>query len=230
MKIRLRTNKSQTWFLQDYRQPNFSLGTVDCPLCTRHVRLNDDFDTKRLHMLTYTPLELKYLEILEKTFIIPARQNQFFQENVFNNAPVCPFAFAMVTNYAFAGSYTKSPFCYQQFDLQKFRLLRGGQPIVDFDAADKCRFYATTMKAMNFQIDIPSIPTDNIRDHYVAVLPLTSMEDATDSSHYPELVGGPLRLELNFTFPLEPNTELILLGEGMSLIACDKFGVVGKNI
>ena len=32
---------------------------------------------------------------------------------------------------------------------------------------------------------------------------LTSMQDATEICHYAELVGGPLRLELNFTFPLE---------------------------
>ena len=59
---------------------------------------------------------------------------------------------------------------------------------------------------------------------------LTSMQDATGNCHYPENVGEPLRLELNFTFPLEHDTELILLGQRMSSIAVDKFGVVGKNI
>ena len=57
------------------------------------------------------------------------------------------------------------------------------------------------MKAMNFQDDIPSIPIDNFKDHYVLVFGLTSMQDATENFHYPELVGKPLRLELNFTFP-----------------------------
>ena len=59
---------------------------------------------------------------------------------------------------------------------------------------------------------------------------LTTMEDATEKCHYPELVGEPLRLELNFTFPLEHVTELIVLGERMSSVAVDKFGVVRKNI
>ena len=52
----------------------------------------------------------------------------------------------------------KSPFWYQQFDLREIRIPRGGQPIVDFDAADNSVLYVTTMKAMNFQDDIPSIP------------------------------------------------------------------------
>ena len=66
------------------------------------------------------------------------------------------------------------------------------------------------MKAMNFQDDIPLIPFDDFKDHYVLVSDLTSMQDATENCHYPELVGEPLRLELNFTNPRENVTELIV--------------------
>ena len=76
---------------------------------------------------------------------------------------------------------------------------------------------------MNFQDDIPSIPIDNINDHYVLVFDLTSMGNATENCHYPELVGEPLRVELNFTFPLEHVTELIVLAERMSSPKSDKF-------
>ena len=58
---------------------------------------------------------------------------------------------------------------------------------------------------------------------------LTSMQDATENCHYPELIGEPLRLELNITFQLEHVTELIVLGEQMSSVAVDKFGVDGKK-
>ena len=83
------------------------------------------------------------------------------------------------------------------------------------------------MKAVNFQDDIPSIPFDNFKDHYVPVFDLTSMHDATESCLCPELVGEPLRLELNFTFPLEHVTELSVLGKRMHSVAVDMFGVVG---
>ena len=209
---------------------NVSLGIVDCSLYTRRIALKDDYHKKRMDMLAYTPVEFNYLETLAKTFILPARQNQFIQENIFINAPVLRIAIAMNTNSAFTGFYTENPFWYQQIDLRQIKILRGGQPIVHFDAADNCRFYVTTMKAMNFQDDIPSIPINNFKDHYVLVFDLTSMRDATQNCHYPELVGEPLRLELNFTFPLEHVTELIVLRERMSSVAVDKFGVVGKNI
>ena len=136
----------------------------------------------------------------------------------------------MNTNSAFTGSYTENPFLYLQFDLRQNRILRGCQPVVDFVAADNCRLYITTMKAMHFQDEIPSIPIDNFKDHYVLVFDLTSMQDATENCQYPELVGEPLRLKLNFTFPLEHVTEFIVLGERMSSVAVDKFGVFGKNI
>ena len=86
------------------------------------------------------------------------------------------------------------------------------------------------MKAMNFQDDIPSILIDDFKDHYVLEFDLTSMQDATENCHYPELVRDPLRLELNFTNPPENATEFIALGERMSSVAVDKFGNVGKNV
>ena len=86
------------------------------------------------------------------------------------------------------------------------------------------------MKILNFQDEIPSVPIDNFKDHYVLVFDLTSMQDATETFHYPELVGEPLRLELNFTFSLKHLTELNMLGEPMPSVAVDEFGVVGKKI
>ena len=209
--------------------PNVSHGIADCSLYTRRIAPNDDYHKKRMDMLAHTPVEFNYLETLEKKFIILARQNQFIQENIFNNAPVLRIAIAMNTNSSFTGSYTENPFWFQQFDLRQVRIFRGGQPNVDFDAADNFRLYVTTMKATIFQNDIPSIRIDNFKDHYVLVFDLTSMQDATEKCHYPELVGEPLRLHLNYTYPLEYLTELLVLRERMSLVAVDRFGLVGKK-
>ena len=230
MKTTLRLIRARANFYMVSDNPNVSLGIVDCSLYTRRIALKDDYHKKRMDMLAYDPVEYSYLETLAKTFIIPARQNHFIQENFFNNAPIRRIAIAMNTNSAFTGFFTENPFWYQQFDLRQIRILRRGQPIVDFDTADNCRLYVTTMKAMNFQDDIPSIPIDDFKDHYMLVFDLTSMQDATEICLYPELVGEPLRLELIFTQPLENVTELIVLGERMWSVAVDKIGVVGKNV
>ena len=224
MKIRLRLNRARPIFHMISDISKVSLGIVDCSVYTRRIALKDDYHKKRMDMLAYAHVEYNYLETLAKTFIIPARQNQFIQENIFNNAPIRRVAIAMNTNSAFTGSFTENPFWYQHFDLRQTRILRGGQPIVDFETADNYR-HVTTMKAMNFKCDIPSIHIDDFKVHYVLVFDLTSMQDATENCHYPELVGEPLRLELNFTNSLENVTELIVLGERMSWVAVDKFAL-----
>ena len=230
MKIRLQLIRAapNSYMISD--NPNVSLGIVDCSIYTRRVALKDDYHKKRMDMLPYTPVEFNYLQTLAEAFMIPARRNQFIQENIFNNVPVRRIAIAMNTNSAFTGSCTENPFWYQQFDIRLIGILRGGQPIVDFDAADNCRRYVTTMKAMSFQVDIPSIPIGNFEDHYVIVFHLTSMQDATENCLHPEIVGETLRLELKFTSSLQHVTELIVLGERTSSVAVDKFGVFKKKI
>ena len=179
MKVRIRLIRARPSFYMISENPNVSLGIVDCSLYTRRVMLQEDYHKKRMSQLAYAPVEYKYMETLAKTFINPARQNQFIQENIFNNAPIRRIAIAMNSNSAFTGSFAENPFWYQQFDLRDIRKLRGGQPLVHHDTTDNCRLYVTTMKAMNFQDDLPSIPVDNFKDYYVLVFDLTSMQDAT---------------------------------------------------
>ena len=83
---------------------------------------------------------------------------------------------------------------------------------------------------MNFWDDIPSIAIDNFKDLYVLIFDLTSMQDGTKHCHYPDLVWGPLWLELYFSSTLVNVTKVIVLGEHMSSVAVHKFGVVGKNV
>ena len=118
MKIRLRLMRARPNFYMISDNPNVSLGIVDCSLYTRRISLKDDYHKKRKGMLAYTPVEFNFLKTLAKTFVIPSKQNQFFQENIFNNAPVRWIAIAMNTNSAFTGSYTENLFWYQQFDLR----------------------------------------------------------------------------------------------------------------
>ena len=76
----------------------------------------------------------------------------------------------------------------------------------------------------------PSIPIEVFRDHYIPVFDLISVQDANEKCLYPELVEDPLSLELNYSFPLEHVTELIVLGERLSSVAVNKFGVVRKTL
>ena len=230
MKVRIRIIRARPNFYMISENPNVSLGIVDCSPYTRRVMLKQDYHRKRMSQLAYAPVEYNYMETLAKTFIIPAQQVQFIQENIFNNASIRRIAIAMNSNSAFTGSYAEKPLWYQQFNLRVIGIIRRGQPIVHNDTRDNCRLYVRTMKAMNFQGDFLSIPADKFKVHYVLVFDLTSMQDATEHCHYPELIEEPLRLELYFSSPLENVTEVIVLGELMSSVAVYNIGVVGKNL
>ena len=113
--------------------------------------------------------------------------------------------------------------------LRQNRILKASQPDVDFDAVDNYCLHVTTRKAMISQEDILSVLIYNFKDHFLLVFDISSIRDATENGHYPELVGELLSLELNFAFTLEHVIELIVSGERMSSVEGDKFGVVGKN-
>ena len=80
------------------------------------------------------------------------------------------------------------------------------------------------MKALIFQSGVPSILNDKYKNHSLLVFDLTTEQDATENCHYPQIIEEPLRLELNFIFPLKHVTELIVLEERMSWVAVDEFG------
>ena len=124
-KNKLRLIRARPYFYMILDNPIVSLGIVDFSIYARRISLKDDYHKKGIDMLAYAPVEYNYLETLAKTISLPARQNQFFQENIFNKASIRRVAIAMNTNSVFRGSSTKNPFWFQQIDLRQIRILRG---------------------------------------------------------------------------------------------------------
>ena len=86
------------------------------------------------------------------------------------------------------------------------------------------------MKALQFNEEFTALPREDFQNHYILVFDLTSLQDAAEQLHYPEISGESLRLEMFFQFPLEQVTEVIVLGERLSNAQIDKFGTVAKNV
>ena len=84
---------------------NVSLKIVDSSLFTRKISVAEPNHQYLQRNLEREPAHYNYMETIAKTFIIPSRQNQFIQENVFNNAPIRKITVAMNTNLAVAGSF-----------------------------------------------------------------------------------------------------------------------------
>ena len=170
------------------------------------------------------------MKTIARTFIIASGHNQFFQENVFNNDPIRRGAIAMNTILAFTGHFQENPFHYQKFGVREFRIVRGGRAIVSLDTTNDCRAYVKTMKAMNFNEEIPALPNHQFQDHYTLAFDLTSLQDAGQNIPYPELSGERIRLEMFFYRSLRNVTEIFVLGERMSTVKIDQFGTAAKNV
>ena len=127
VRIKLIRARPNFYMLSD--NPNVSLNIVDCSLFTRRILVAESNHQNLQRNLERRPAHYNYMETIARTFIIPSRQNQFIQENVFNNAPK-RIAVAMNTNSAVAGSFHENPFNYQQFHLRELRIFRGGRAII----------------------------------------------------------------------------------------------------
>ena len=83
MKVRIRLIGARPNFDMISENPNVSLDIVDCSLYARCVTLKEDYHKNRMYKLAYAPVENSYMETMAKTYIIPARQNDFFPGNIF---------------------------------------------------------------------------------------------------------------------------------------------------
>ena len=104
--------------------------------------------------------------------------------------------------------------------MRELRIVRGGRAIVTLDTPNDCRAYVTTMKAMNFNEEIPALPNHQFENHYILVFDLTSLQDTGENIHYPELSGESIQLEMFFDRSLNM-TEIFFLGERMSTVKID---------
>ena len=130
-KARIKLIRARPIFYMLSDNPNVSLKTIDCSLFTRRILVAEPNHQYLQWNLEREPDQYNYMETIARTFIIPSRQNQFIQENIFNNAPIRRVAVEMNTNSAVAGSFHENLFSYQHFYLREFRIIRGGRAIVD---------------------------------------------------------------------------------------------------
>ena len=229
-KLRLKLICARPNFYMISYNPRVSLKVLDCSLFTRRVVVNEVYHQTIKYQLTHQPACYNFMETIPRTFIIPSGQSQFFQENVFNNAPIRRVAIAMNTNSAFTGHFQENPFHYQKFGLRELRNVRGGRAIVSLDTTNDCRAYVATMKAMNFNEEIPALTHHQFQNDYIIVFDLTSLQDAGKNLRYPELSCESIQLEMFFDRSLRNVTEIKVLRERMSTVKIDQFGTVAKNV
>ena len=123
--------------------PNVNLKIVDCSLFTRRILVAEPNHQILQWNLERKPAQYSFKENISRTVIIPSRQTQFIQENLFNNIPIRRVAIPMNTSSAVAGSFLESLFNYRQFHLRELRIIRGGRAIISLDTTSPTHFVSS---------------------------------------------------------------------------------------
>ena len=200
-KVKLKLICARPNFYMVSYNPPVSFKALDCSPFTRRVFVNEVYHQTIRYQLTHQPSYYNFMETFGRTFFIPSGHNQFIQENVSNNAPIRIIAIAMNTNSAFTLHFQEYLFHYQKNGLRELRIIQGGIAIISVDTID-CRTYVTTMKAMNFNEEIPLLPNNLFQNCYLLVFDLTSLQDAGENIYYPKLSGESFLVETFFNHPL----------------------------
>ena len=177
----------------------------------------------------------RYIESLNKSFIIQAGQNCFIKENVFGTEPIRRLTLCMVKNSLFRSTpLNHSPFPYQKFGVQRVEIQRGnGVPLTGtpLDRSNNVRLYYNTITALGFTKSGNGIRLEDFEDnHFILVFDLTSTEEASKNlTLFPELTGSSLTLKLYFSKALDDAVELFLIGERFSQVFIDSARNISKN-
>ncbi len=146
------------------------------------------------------------------TFVIPAGQNQFIREDNFNSEPIRRVVIAMCPNNIFSGMWNNNPLQFGKQKLRMVRLFRNGVPIVEHNTQDNTQVNYKTLQSLHFDRDGPEITLDNYANHFYLVFDLTSTQQCDHDVYYPEIVGAPIKLELEFSEPTANPLEFFVVG------------------
>ena len=161
--------------------------------------------------------------------MIPKDQSRFIREDIFNAEPIRRMVLAMCPNNQFTGRWTDTPLAFHKRNLKKVRVLRNGVPVVEYSTSSNTQLYFKTIQNLHFDQDGPLIKLDNYENHYYLVFDLTSTLQCNQEIYYPEIVGAPIRVELEFSANTSTPLELFVLGERFTTVQIDHTGKVLKH-
>ena len=229
MRIRLTRNKPEFFLQTAVANPAFTPKIEKISLFARYYTVAENYHVNLQRSLLKWPARYNYFEVRNKTFVIPQGQSQFIREDVFNAEPIRRMVLALCPNNQFTGRWADTPLAFHKHNLKRVRILRNGVPLVEYNTVSNTQLYFKTIENLHFDQDGPLIKLSNYENHYYLVFDLTSTQQSNQEIYYPEIVGAPIRVELEFSTNTAAPLELFVLGERFSTIQIDHTGKVLKH-
>lgn len=159
---------------------------------------------------------INHSEVLSYT--IPKGQKSYTKDRLFPDVSPKMLMIALLDNDAYNGSYSKNPFHFKHYNLNKLCLFRDGRSIPgqafepDFGNEKYLRSYVNTMRTfMYWNTDDTNglTPNEWANGYTIYAFDMTPDKEASSGCLHAH-VGGNLRLELNFEKAL-PNSINVLI-------------------
>ena len=119
---------------------------------------------------------------------------------------MCPIAL-------FSGQWNINLLPFLKHSLNFIVFVRNGTTIVDYDTTHNQKVYFKTIQSLHFEQNGPPITLKNYPNRYYLVFDLTSTQQFNRELYLLEIVGPPLRLELEFSRETAEPIEVLMIGE-----------------
>ena len=171
------------------------------------------------------------------TFTIPAGQKSMVKDRLFPMQAPKLLVVGMVENDAYNGSYSKNPYNFQHFGLNKIGLYREGDSIPgrpftpDFDKKHYSCSYVNTMQTLGFfnTDDTNALTYDDFANGYTLYAFDLTADNNLAAPYRQSIAHNNLRLELNFKSDLSKTVNVILFAVFDSQVEVTKLRDVLSN-
>jgi hypothetical protein len=230
MKVRLMRSKNAFCLMSDTQAAAYKVKILECKLLIRKVKVNPSVYIGHAKALEISNAKYPIRRVIVKSYTIGTGSLDNTQEALFTGLLPARIIIGCVDNDAFNGSWRKSPFNFQNYDLRSIKIFLDGQsqsyirPIeLNYGEHQHVAGYASLFTGTNTlgRDSGLDISRDDYADGY-CIYAFDLSPDLSEESYFNLAREGNLRVELKFGTALPRTLNVVVYAEFESLLEIDR--------
>ena len=208
---------------------DYKLKILSATLYVRKVVINPEIRLAHAFCLEKGTAKYPFTRVDMKPISVSSGSTEMFKENLCTGAIPSRIIFGMVESEAYNGANKKNPYNFQHFNLSTVQFQLDGSDIPykpfknDFKKGNYCGAYFSHFLGINkFISDAGSVVDYNDFANGFAIFAFDLTADLCNDDHFNLIKTGSLRMQLNFSEPLEKNIIVVVYLEYQNLIEINK--------
>ena len=224
--IKISRSKCSLFYIGD---GDYKLKILSATLYVRKVVINPEIRLAHAFCLEKGTAKYPFTRVDMKPISVSSGSTEMFKENLCTGAIPSRIIFGMVESEAYNGANKKNPYNFQHFNLSTVQFQLDGSDIPykpfknDFKKGNYCGAYFSHFLGINkFISDAGSVVDYNDFANGFAIFAFDLTADLCNDDHFNLIKTGSLRMQLNFSEPLEKNIIVVVYLEYQNLIEINK--------